>query len=78
MDLIYIILIVSAIVIFIPWLYGLLLPIVKPTISKKSTMYLYAFSSGFFVVLAIFGFFAEAKEELTVYLENEHFSQGAV
>ncbi len=78
MDLIYIILIVSSIVIAIPWLYGLLLPIIKPTISKKTTMYLYAFSSGFFIILAIFGFYAEAKEELTVYLENNHFSQGAI
>jgi hypothetical protein len=59
-------------------MYGLLLPVIKPTISRKSTMYLYAFSSGFFIILAIFGFYAEVKEELTVYLENEHYSEGAL
>ena len=75
MNLIYIILIISSIVILIPWIYGLLLPIIKPNLSKKGTMYLYAFSSGFFIILAIFGFYAEAKEELTVYLENQHFDQ---
>ncbi len=78
MNLIYIILIVSSIVILIPWLYGLLLPIIKPTISKRTTMYLYSFSTGFFIILAIFGFYAEAKEELTVYMEGNHFSQGAI
>ena len=78
MNLIYIILIVSSIVIIIPWIYGLLLPIIKPTISKKATMYLYAFSSGFFIILAIFGFYAEAKEELTIHLEHEHFNQYAI
>ncbi|MGL5643532.1 MAG: hypothetical protein ACRCW3_02035, partial [Metamycoplasmataceae bacterium] len=78
MNLIYIILIVSSIIIIIPWLYGLILPIIKPTISTKSTMYLYAFSSGFFIILAIFGFYAEAKEELTVHLEDLNYSQGAI
>lgn len=78
MNLIFIILIVSSIVLVIPWLYGLILPILKPTISKKTTMYLYAFSSGFFIILAIFGFYAEAKEELTTYLEALHYNQGAI
>ncbi|MGL6125261.1 MAG: hypothetical protein ACRC1F_02090 [Metamycoplasmataceae bacterium] len=78
MNLIYIILIVSLVVLIIPWFYGLILPIVKPTISKQTTMYLYAFSSGFFIILAIFGFFSEAKEELTVHFEGLGYSQGAI
>ncbi|MGL5205241.1 MAG: hypothetical protein ACRC63_03245, partial [Metamycoplasmataceae bacterium] len=78
MNLIYIILIVSSIIIAIPWLYGLILPIVKPTISKTATMYLYAFSSGFFLILAIFGFYAEVKEELTNHFEALDYSQGAI
>ncbi|MGL5733160.1 MAG: hypothetical protein ACRCXE_03755, partial [Metamycoplasmataceae bacterium] len=44
-------------------------------ISKKATMYLYAFSAGFFIILAIFGFFAEVKEELTVHFEELHYAQ---
>lgn len=78
MNLIYIILIVSLVVVAIPWIYGLLLPIVKPTISKTTTMYLYAFSSGFFIILAIFGFYSEAKEELTTHFEGLHYGQGAI
>lgn len=78
MNLIYIILIISSIVILIPWIYGLLLPIIKPTLSKKGTMYLYAFSSGFFIILAIFGFYAEAKEELTHYLGDLHYTPESV
>ncbi len=73
MDLIYIILIVSLIVISIPWIYGILLPIFKPKLSGNSSIYLYAFSSGFFIILSIFGFFSEAKEELTFYLEKKKF-----
>lgn len=67
--LVIIILSLSAFVVGVPILYGALLPIIKPRLSKRTTTYLYAFSSGFFMILATVGFLAESKENLTHFFE---------
>ncbi len=59
---------ISAFVIGIPLLCGAILPILKPTISKKANRYLYAFSSGFFLIMSTVLFIGESK----IHLE-EHF-----
>lgn len=67
--LIIIIVSLSAFVVGVPIIYGLLLPVIKPRLSKRTTTYLYAFSSGFFMILATVGFLAESKENLTHFFE---------
>lgn len=69
MNLIYIILIVILVVLAIPVLFGLLLPVFKPRLSQNGSIYLYAFSSGFFFILGVFGFLSEAKEDLIGWFE---------
>jgi hypothetical protein len=44
--------------------FGILIPIIKPTIKKESIVYLYAFSTGYFIVLALFGLLREALENI--------------
>ncbi|MGL5521745.1 MAG: ZIP family metal transporter [Metamycoplasmataceae bacterium] len=63
-PMIAIIFIVIGFTCLIPWIYGFLLPVIKPTLSKKASIYLYSFSSGFFIILGIFGFLFEAKEQI--------------
>lgn len=67
--LITVILVISIIVVGIPLVCGLLLPVIKPKINKKTNKYLYAFSSGFFVVMSTVLFIGESKTHL-----EEHFS----
>lgn len=55
---------ISLFVVGIPLLYGILLPIIKPTISNNSYKYLYAFSSGFFLMVATVLFIGESKTHL--------------
>ena len=62
--LVIIVISLSAFVVGIPVLYGALLPILKPQLSKQTSRYLYAFSSGFFMILATVGFLADSKEAL--------------
>lgn len=61
-------LIILAIMVSIPWIYGLLLPIIKPNLTEKASIYLYAFSAGFFLILSTFGFFVEAKEYINLWV----------
>lgn len=65
--------VISLIVVGIPLIYGLVLPIFKPKISKKANKYLYAFSSGFFLIMATVLFIGESK----IHLE-EHFQTAVV
>ncbi len=68
--LVIVISIISLCVIGIPILFGLLLPTLKPKISKTTSKYLYAFSSGFFLIMATVLFIGESKTHL-----QEHFKQ---
>lgn len=68
--LITVILVVSAIVVGIPLIYVILIPIIKPTISNNLSRYLYAFSSGFFLIIATVLFIGESKTHLSSELET--------
>lgn len=63
--------IISLFVVGIPLLCGTLLPIFKPTISKKTNRYLYAFSSGFFLIMSTVLFIGESKEHLDSYFSRQ-------
>ncbi|MCP4337146.1 MAG: ZIP family metal transporter [Mycoplasma sp.] len=60
-------LLLSGIVMVVPFFLGIILPFIKPTIKKKSYIYLYSLSSGFILVLGLFGLIAHP---LMHYLEN--------
>lgn len=62
--LITVIFVISAFVIGIPLIYGICLPIFKPKISTRATKYLYAFSSGFFIMMSTVLFIGESKGHL--------------
>lgn len=68
--LVTVILVVSAFVIGIPLVYVILIPIIKPTISNNLSRYLYAFSSGFFIIIATVLFIGESKTHLAEELET--------
>lgn len=56
-------LILSATIISIPIIFGIILPLFKPTIKKKSYIYLYSLSSGFILVLGLFGLITQPLME---------------
>ncbi|ADE19535.1 ZIP family metal transporter [Mycoplasma crocodyli] len=56
-----------AIILAIPILISLAFPLFKSTLSRKWKIYLYAFSTGFFTVLALFGFMRESLEISSLY-----------
>lgn len=60
----------SVFIIGLPIFYGLLLPIIKPSLSKKGTTYLYSFSAGFFMILSTVGFISEGKHILEHFVED--------
>lgn len=62
--------VISLFVVGIPLMYGLLLPVFKPKISKNANKYLYAFSSGFFLIMATVLFIGESKIELEEYFKT--------
>lgn len=62
--LVTVIFVISAFVIGIPLIYGICLPIFKPKISTRATKYLYAFSSGFFIMMSTVLFIGESKGHL--------------
>ena len=72
--LVIVIFVISAFVIGIPLIYGICLPIFKPKISSKATKYIYAFSSGFFIMMSTVLFIGESKthleEEFTTIFQN--------
>lgn len=72
---------VSLFVILIPMLCGILIPSLKPIMSKNANKYLYAFSAGFFLIMATVLFIAESKEFLLhefEYIENKTKEQAIV
>lgn len=71
--LIVIVVSLSTFIVTIPIIYGLILPIFKPSLNKKTTTYLYSFSAGFFMILSTVGFLAEAKEQINEHLEQKNF-----
>ena len=58
-------LVVGSILMVIVIFFGVLIPVLKPKIKRKSMVYLYSFSTGYFIVLAIFGLLREASHTLT-------------
>ncbi|MBZ4203378.1 ZIP family metal transporter [Mycoplasma tauri] len=61
------ILIAILIIVTIPLLFNLIFAFSKEKLSKKGTVYLYAFMSGFFITMALFGFLKESLEISSIY-----------
>ncbi|EFF41416.1 ZIP family metal transporter [Mycoplasmopsis alligatoris] len=55
------------IIITIPVAIAIAFPLLKSKLSAKNKIYLYAFSTGFFTVLALFGFMREALEISSIF-----------
>ncbi len=71
------VLLFAGIVLIIPLLLGIILPIVKPKIKRKSNIYLYSFSAGFILVLGLYGLIAQPLTALRENLEHhEHGNAG--
>ena len=73
--LVTVIFVISAFVIGVPLIYGICLPIFKPRISPRAYKYLYAFSSGFFIMMSTVLFIGESKTHLeeafiTIFSDN--------
>ena len=73
--LVTVIFVISAFVIVVPLIYGICLPIFKPRISPRAYKYLYAFSSGFFIMMSTVLFIGESKthleeEFITIFSDN--------
>ncbi|TCG10997.1 hypothetical protein [Mycoplasma todarodis] len=64
------VLLFAGVVLAIPLLLGLILPIVKPKIKRKSNIYLYSFSAGFILVLGLYGLIAQPLTSLRETLEG--------
>ena len=58
-------LVVGSILMVVVIFFGILIPVLKPRIKRKSMVYLYSFSTGYFIVLALFGLLREAMGTLT-------------
>ncbi|RMX36437.1 ZIP family metal transporter [Mycoplasmopsis fermentans] len=58
----YLILIAFAIIFLVPVLVALIFPLFKKSLSKKGSILLYAFVTGFFLTMALFGFLKESLE----------------
>lgn len=56
------IIVVLAIILLIPVMIAIFLPIFKSKLTPKFKIYLYSFITGFFIVMALFGFMREALE----------------
>ncbi|NQZ29536.1 MAG: hypothetical protein HRT98_04090 [Mycoplasmatales bacterium] len=69
------VLLFAGIVLTIPLLLGLILPIVKPRIKRKSNIYLYSFSAGFILVLGLYGLIAQPLTSLRETLEGHTHGQ---
>ncbi len=65
------VLLFAGIVLLIPLILGVILPVVKPTIKRKSNIYLYSFSAGFILVLGLYGLIAQPLTSLRETLEGE-------
>lgn len=52
--------IIGSILMGIVIIFGILIPLFKPIIKKESMIYLYSFSTGYFIVLALFGLLRDA------------------
>ncbi|WP_406615188.1 ZIP family metal transporter [Mycoplasmopsis hyopharyngis] len=59
---------------FIPLIFVLVVPIFKDKLSKKSTYFLYAFMSGFFLTMALFGFLKESLEISSLSAQGKGYS----
>ena len=62
--LITVVAVISFFIVGAPLILVVLLPIFKPTISEKANRYLYAFSSGFFLITATVLLIGESKTHL--------------
>ncbi|WP_117275060.1 ZIP family metal transporter [Mycoplasmopsis edwardii] len=55
---------------FIPVLIALFLPVIGKKLKKTFSIYVYSFSTGFFIVLATFGFLREALENSNLFVNT--------
>ncbi|MFL1058663.1 hypothetical protein ACJONP_05180, partial [Mycoplasmopsis synoviae] len=56
------VLIFAAILLVVPLIIALVFPLIKKKLNRDKKIYLYAFSSGFFIMLATIGFIKEGLE----------------
>ncbi|WP_027120372.1 ZIP family metal transporter [Mycoplasmopsis lipofaciens] len=71
----YFVIIASFVMLFIPFLITLIFPFLKKdTLSKKGSVILYAFVTGFFITMALFGFLRESLEKSSLSAKAEGFS----
>ncbi|WP_245578672.1 ZIP family metal transporter [Mycoplasmopsis cricetuli] len=56
-----------AFLLFVPVVISIIFPLIKKKIEKHSKVYLYAFTTGFFLIMSTFGFMREALETSSVY-----------
>ncbi|WP_051617838.1 ZIP family metal transporter [Mycoplasmopsis iners] len=67
----YFTLIAALIILFVPILISFIFPLFKKNhLSKKGTLLLYAFVTGFFIAMSLFGFLREAIEISTVRIQT--------
>ncbi|WP_306429070.1 ZIP family metal transporter [Mycoplasma sp. 1578d] len=62
-----IVLIFLSILLFIPIVISFLFPLLKKQLNKSSKVYLYAFTTGFFLIMSTFGFMRESLEISSVF-----------
>ncbi|UUD35839.1 ZIP family metal transporter [Mycoplasmopsis citelli] len=62
-----IVLLFLGILLFIPIIISVLFPFVKQQLNARSKVYLYAFTTGFFIVMSTFGFMRESLEISSIY-----------
>ncbi|WP_084177979.1 ZIP family metal transporter [Mycoplasma buteonis] len=60
------VLIFLLLLLIIPVAISALFPIIKKSLNHRTKVYLYAFSTGFFIILATFGFLREALEQTSI------------
>ncbi|MBN4083516.1 metal transporter [Mycoplasma sp. CSL10137] len=71
---IILVLIFLLILLSIPTILSITLPFAKKLLNSNIKVYLYAFSTGFFIILATFGFLRESIEQSSLYAFNNNFS----
>ncbi|QZE12511.1 ZIP family metal transporter [Mycoplasma sp. Ms02] len=69
------VLVTLAILLFIPILVSSILPFFRHKIKPRFKVYLYAFITGFFIVISLFGFMREALEISSVNAQSKGYSQ---
>ncbi|MGP1451625.1 MAG: ZIP family metal transporter [Metamycoplasmataceae bacterium] len=74
----WLVIIASFLLLILPVLIALIFPLFKEKLSKKATTYLYAFMSGFFLTMALFGFLRESLEISSLSAQGKGYSTNKV